>query len=123
MPDRNTIQQPYTRSNVSPNLLLDTLKQLLSSITGIHVQYGAEFMEVYTSGNTWSRAARRKDKFIEASTTPFGPDTALRCRIGITEDPIHLEIHWVEGQNRQMFESFCSHVNRKMTATLGREEG
>ena len=124
MPNRNTIRQPYTQPNLTPNLRLETLKSFLASMGGVSIQESAEFIDVFTASNTWSRAVRRKNRPTQTSTAFSNPETALKCCIRVTqEEPVHLEVHWVQGQDRQLFESFCSHVNRKMTTIFSVERG
>ena len=89
-------------------------------------------MVVRAAQNTWSRSARRKKKAAmmeedEQSAKPSliqGQKQAavpvLRCRIQWLDNVEELEMvyTWMEGDDRGVFESFTSHVNRKVGALL-----
>ncbi|KAI0093190.1 S-adenosyl-L-methionine dependent methyltransferase [Irpex rosettiformis] len=133
MPPRNTLKQPL-HSRMPTNELLDVLKHVLSGIGGIEVEplsslddardKGHSQLSVHATGNTWSRAARRK-KLAGTVAEPLGcVMPALSCRIGvirlhdISEPQISLEFQWLRGEDRGLFESFMAHVSRKVEATL-----
>jgi hypothetical protein len=74
--------------------------------------------------DTWSRAARRKAKQA-LSTTPDGhlpidAPPALACRLSwtATSDNPLFEVHWVQGEDRLLFESFASHIVGKVRAAI-----
>ena len=77
--------------------------------------------------NTWSRAARRKAKLVSpdlptgSSVSIGNPPPALVVLIQSIPKPkiIHqrsliLECIWLRGKDRALFESFWSHVSRKV---------
>lgn len=76
-------------------------------------------------GNTWSRSARRTRRRIDSSANPQTSSTrqpALTCSVRVIERPISeatgpslaLEFQWLYGTDRTLFESFASHVWRKV---------
>ncbi|KIM74416.1 hypothetical protein PILCRDRAFT_80092, partial [Piloderma croceum F 1598] len=77
--------------------------------------------------NTWSRSVRRKKVSIPVQTSDVGlletQPPALRCifgcKMGGTEQQtLVLEVNWVQGRDRPLFESFWSHVCRKLEGRL-----
>jgi hypothetical protein len=77
--------------------------------------------------NTWSRSARRKKASIPVQPSDVGSletqTPALRCvfgcKMGGTEQQtLVLEANWVQGRDRPLFESFWSHVCRKLEGSL-----
>lgn len=128
MPPRNTLRQPFSsfRSKVD---LESSLSAVLHTIDGVSTERGGEDIQkgtlVQAAQNTWSRAARRRKlagttTSAEASQTP-----ALRCQLRCIEietnerhsggcNNLMLEFNWVEGKDRGLFESFMSHVSKKL---------
>ena len=125
MPPRNTLQQPLPRetnlAEVAPRL-----SSVLASIPGVSVTArpapGVDVV-VSSTGNTWSRAARRKKQ--EAMQVEDGAPVEIQlvCRIRCQREAARGEsgtvvvIDWVKGTDRALFESFASHVQRKMLST------
>ncbi|KAI0686553.1 S-adenosyl-L-methionine dependent methyltransferase [Earliella scabrosa] len=125
MPPRNTLHQPLPReTNVAE--IAPRLSSVLASIPGVSVTArlaaGVDVV-VSSTGNTWSRAARRKKQ--EAMQVEDGApvDIQLVCRIRCEREAARGEsgtvvvIDWVKGTDRALFESFASHVQRKMLST------
>ena len=130
MPPRNTLRQPFNLFH-SKGELESSLTTILNSIHRASVA-GADdtqmSMLVQAAQNTWSRAARRRKLAgtIESSgTNPV--DLALCCRIRCAEaetndrcksnnENLVLEFEWVAGRDRGLFESFMSHVSRKLNS-------
>lgn len=117
MPSRNTLRQPVNRP--VQDLFIKT-KEILTSIGGVtsiresRNQNGDFEIVVQASGNTWSRSARRKKASTmdidERSSTEDGK--VLECRLSHSEG--FLEFNWLKGRERGLFESFVSHVSRKI---------
>lgn len=133
MPLRNTLKQPFG-AVLSTNELLDAVKLVLPVIDGVTFETvvpkdetrtgSSRQLVVHASGNTWSRAARRK-RLLGAPVHPTGDIApALTCLITavhITEtagEPCVLEFQWIRGESRGLFESFMAHVSRKVEAAM-----
>ncbi|KAF8079212.1 hypothetical protein FPV67DRAFT_1444380 [Lyophyllum atratum] len=86
---------------------------------------------VTATSDTWSRAARRKRKRSEAlgnaingdvpttsTTSGENPDPALVCGFTILSGDknmdVIMEVRWLYGWDRMVFESFASHVAKKV---------
>ncbi|KAI0633926.1 hypothetical protein C8Q77DRAFT_1055507 [Trametes polyzona] len=86
-----------------------------------------------TAGDTWSRAARRKKRSamdVEPSPSSFPKLVCrIRCRMRPADGEkskgdgvdggVELVFDWLRGRERGLFESFASHVERKVVAALG----
>ncbi|KZT09695.1 S-adenosyl-L-methionine dependent methyltransferase [Laetiporus sulphureus 93-53] len=137
MPVRNTLQQPYPTATIEQ--LASTLSTTLASVEEISVRslsplnhsIAATDVVVTAVRDTWSRAARRKKPNADAmqSDAPVELSAALLCRVTCVEqnearskkrrdEGMFLEFNWVKGNNRALFESFTSHVGRKVSAGL-----
>ncbi len=133
MPPRNTLQQPFSGVS-STNELLDAVKLVLHVIDGVTFDIvvpedearagNSRQLMVHASGNTWSRAARRR-KLLGTPVHPTGNIApALICLITavhITQtagEQVALEFQWIRGESRGLFESFMAHVSRKVEAAL-----
>ncbi|EPQ50290.1 hypothetical protein GLOTRDRAFT_123633 [Gloeophyllum trabeum ATCC 11539] len=118
LPARTALRQPFPHA---PDAA--ALAAALASIDGAviaHRAHEAEAeVEVEVGRDTWSRAARRKHKDRRASA-----GGGMRCRLGMQRDGkeggagMVLEARWVRGRDRALFESFVSHVGRKVGAAL-----
>lgn len=134
MPARNTLRQTYTLFRNAADAE-QALLRVLESIRGVSFlsreHQGTEWLFAKALQNTWSRAARRR-KLDSVDTTAEQQPTqpVLVCRIrslqGARDAPgltgtgeIVLEFDWVRGRDRGLFESFMSHVARKLD-TLAR---
>ncbi|KIJ61690.1 hypothetical protein HYDPIDRAFT_115472 [Hydnomerulius pinastri MD-312] len=133
MPQRTTLYQQLT-SIQSLELLQNTVCRVLGDIEDLSIKLEksssddrvpsvlAQAMDV-----TWTRSARRKKATKTSPQTSFQQSPALQCRItckdgacpgGGKQSPtsVHIEYQWIDGSERSIFESFVSHVNRKVTA-------
>lgn len=133
MPSRNTLHHTFPGAR-SVDILANTLRNVLVHINGLSVtsatpatpatpkyQYPSTTMLVQVQSNTWSRAARRKR--LPATVSADQESPVLRCSIdcrSMVASGTFCEIvfTWLEGKDRSIFESFTSHVNRKVTSTL-----
>lgn len=118
MPPHNTIRQPL--GSTGGKDALQKLNRALSAIEGVAIikQQSAPngvTIKLSATGNTWSRAARRQ-KFKALSNDTFQtttlPTTALVCQIALSHKQV--EFNWILGRDRTLFESFCSHISRKV---------
>jgi hypothetical protein len=71
---------------------------------------------VAARANTWSRAARRKAQ--AGMATDDRPAPVLVCRVYRADASCTLGVDWVRGKDRAMFESFASHVVRKVRTAV-----
>ncbi|KAH7924188.1 hypothetical protein BV22DRAFT_1166095 [Leucogyrophana mollusca] len=135
MPSRNTLRQPFPDSH-SVEHLAEALKSVLELIDGVRytpveavsTDCRPSAFTVEAATNSWSRAARRRKASVEDGQTLMPTFAALRCRIEcldnswpgsgerrVVEGPrFKLEFVWVEGKERTFFESFVSHVSKKV---------
>jgi len=132
MPSRNTLHHAFPGAR-SADILTSALRNVLALIKGVTVASSAtpvvhdhsSTMLVHARSNTWSRAARR-GKLPEIVCA--GQELpVLRCSVECrerssfhTSNDIACELlfTWVEGKDRLIFESFASHVSRKVISTL-----
>lgn len=138
MPPRNTIRQSFPRAD-SARQLNESLHIVLSAIDGVTFsselehqlcENSSSLTLVQANGNTWSRAARRKqnsggDSMLPSTAAALLPDPPLSCRIWVlcTEDPpekdcFDIRFQWLQGSERSLYDSFCSHVSRKIATEL-----
>jgi len=125
MPSRNTLHHTFSGAR-SVDILASTLRNVLAHINGLSIaaatpKYPSTTMLVQVQSNTWSRAARRKR--LPATVSAGQESPVLRCSIdccSMVASGTFCEIvfTWLEGKDRSVFESFTSHVNRKVTSTL-----
>ncbi|KIJ18076.1 hypothetical protein PAXINDRAFT_110517 [Paxillus involutus ATCC 200175] len=133
MPSRTTLYQQIANVQ-SLELLYNTLLQVLADIESAYVKpelTGSETsipsVFVQAVEVTWSRSARRKKATQPPLQTTSHQSLILQCRISCAEGAppgsekqraggLYLEYQWVDGSDRGIFESFVSHVNRKVTA-------
>ena len=84
---------------------------------------------VEAEGNTWSRSARRSRRRMDSSAispTSSTRQPTLTCTVRVIETLDHeaeeqsfvLEIQWLYGTDRPLFESFVSHLWRKVSDDL-----
>ena len=120
MPPHNTIRQPLT--SVDATVALQNLKQVVLTTEGVtiiqeHSTPDEVTIRVTATGNTWSRAARRKKLKASSSETSHEttlPPAALVCQMTLSHK--QLEFNWVRGRDRTLFDTFCSHVSRKVAS-------
>jgi len=131
MPSRSTLRHRFPQA-FSHQQILEALETVIQSIDGASRQ--AIPMDepecitpflVSATRNTWSRSARRKnlskvsDNSTSAALQTHSP--ALRCSIGCigeggrdAQGAPNLEVCWVQGKDRAIFESFWNHICRKV---------
>jgi hypothetical protein len=121
MPPHNTIRQPLT--SVDGTVAFQRLKQVLSTIEGVKVLQERSTpdeltVKIAATGNTWSRAARRQKFKPSLGETSEGimvlNPLPLVCQM--TLSCTQLEFNWVQGEDRTLFDSFCSHISRKIAS-------
>lgn len=132
MPPRNTLCQSFTRFQSVLNMK-KALTGVLAGIEGVEITTASEddpSMLIHATGNTWSRAARRRRLAAMDVTAADGSQSqspALTCRIRCIaaesdvkqngkSNTLCMEFSWVRGRDRGLFESFMSHVARKVEA-------
>ncbi|KZS95456.1 hypothetical protein SISNIDRAFT_452063 [Sistotremastrum niveocremeum HHB9708] len=109
---------------VEPGDLFASTQSILSAIPGLsHKVKDSDrwTIVISSSGNTWSRAARRK---AGSSNAQLSPDAALmmRCEISVSKDERHnagpssliLKGRWSWGSDRTLWDSFWHHLTRKL---------
>jgi len=119
MPPHNTITQPLTSDGM---IAFQKLKEVLSTTEGVTIieentTPDEVVIKLTATGNTWSRAARRKK--LKAPSSETSQDTTLPsvmfvCRMTLSHK--QLEFNWVQGRDRTLFESFCNHISRKVAS-------
>ena len=133
MPLRTTLYQQVLNAQ-SSELLCTMLLQVLGAIEGVDVVSeprnpdSTELPSILATGTevTWSRSARRKKTSHLLQRTSQRP-IIMQCRITCANGSYpngekqqilgpHLVYQWVCGSDRGVFESFVSHVNRKVIA-------
>lgn len=142
MPSRNTLTQSFP--NCSFHMLSDILDRnlrLLDCIStntipgsvsnGVSSSSTLRTLFVEAEGNTWSRSARRSRRRIDSSTispTSSTRQPTLTCSVRVIvtsnqaaeEQSLVLEIQWLYGTDRTLFESFVSHLWRKVGDDLSK---
>ncbi|KAH9833054.1 S-adenosyl-L-methionine dependent methyltransferase [Rhodofomes roseus] len=145
MPAHNTVQQTYPQSTSSLDHLSSVVASILSSVESVSTRpliprddetassalTGADVL-VTAARDTWSRAARRRKMREAVMQVDEELSVALVCRVACAaleeDDPaarargvaesLVLQCHWVKGSDRGLFESFASHLSRKVSAAL-----
>ncbi|KAI1790020.1 S-adenosyl-L-methionine dependent methyltransferase [Ganoderma leucocontextum] len=131
MPPRNTLKQRLPQT-ANATQLAPVLSATIGSTDGVIVHNPAQdpsILDMIVSAyeNTWSRAARRKRKEVVQIDPAVLGETRMTCRIryereeaGAHETIVtdYLVLHWVKGIDRGLFESFASHVERKVVDAL-----
>lgn len=114
MPQRTTLREPLPDK---PHLR--SLTDLIGSIAGATVDVASDPPALFCnlSAITWTRAARRKQGF---APTVSGEHPLLVVRVEIVQDDGSpaLEFLWLRGHDYAAFESFSSHVGRKMRSAI-----
>ncbi|CCM00501.1 uncharacterized protein FIBRA_02535 [Fibroporia radiculosa] len=141
MPARNTLRQSYPQAKSLVHLasVVTAICALLHDISVRSPLPGEQCagagLEIIIAAprDTWSRAARRKKAHgITMQTEPdSSAEPILVCRIVCVEEgdnrmreesasgSIKLRFDWMKGRDRSLYESFTSHVGRKVAAALG----
>ncbi len=148
VPLPNELQQSYQRPSLLDTALRSAVKGVLANIDGVSfVQLDPPSLAidspnpppstqlelfVKASRNSWSRAERRK-RTAGASNAELNSPAApmLTCIIrelasvisttavdGETKKLV-IQCSWIRGRDRGLFESFWSHVSRKVGVALG----
>ncbi|KAF9040836.1 hypothetical protein BJ165DRAFT_1350914 [Panaeolus papilionaceus] len=134
LPPRNVLLQSFPAA--SRQDLWQALINVLDSVSGVTATEKAPFASVKeedsnaalllveAQGNTWSRSARRKTKklsetdALNAVAEPGDDLDALPAQVNPETQTYAtaptLEFQWVYGRDRALFESFVSHVTRKI---------
>ena len=136
MPSRNTLTQSFP--NCSFHVLSDILDQNLGLLDGVSTSTNPgsvgtdsvasstlKTLFVEAEGNTWSRSARRSRRRIDSPTiSPASSNRqpTLSCSVRVIEtsdqaaegQSLVLEIQWLYGTDRTLFDSFASHLWRKV---------
>ena len=127
LPLPNNLRQLYPSARDSTQLL-GLLAQACSELENVSCmaatsQSGLEVVEISAKCNTWSRAARRRQKAGGVVDSPVTIDNnvAMVCfvhcaRTGAGE--FYLEASWAKGKDRSLFETFWSHTSRKIGTGL-----
>ncbi|KAF7351364.1 S-adenosyl-L-methionine-dependent methyltransferase [Mycena sanguinolenta] len=137
MPPRNTLRQPIQVPAQNVGRLNDILSEVLAAVEGARVVDDNIFSRfiIYANKNTWSRAARRKNKHATPDTPSaeeiLAPNLICSMRWIFSETgdaegiETSLECQWMQGKDRSLFEGFASHISRKVSESvrmsLGRE--
>lgn len=144
LPPRNTLVQPFAcTAAVLREVLEETIQSLDPQEVHVTPSRIAKEEEsdvmplflVEAQANTWSRSARRGRKRQAQSaddplsqnlprlTTTISPSPSLTCSIRtIAPDSsltgnigsVFVEFQWIFGRDRALFESFTSHISRKV---------
>ena len=138
----NTLKQTFSGPRtLTSGTLKDLLIRVVSTLKGASTKVLTALSEengnnmdvpysvtirVFAATNTWSRAARRKNQMDTNLSDITGAAPALVVDIkimgnkseSILESSWILECTWRLGKDRKLFESFWSHVNRKVLAEV-----
>ena len=127
MPLRNTLKQPLPQTDDASQLgvLVSAIIRSTDGVIASNLSQDRATLDMVVSAyeNTWSRAARRKRKEAMRIELTASSEIRMTCRIrhqrekaGGQESTItdYLVLNWVKGRDRGLFESFASHVERKV---------
>ncbi|KAI0640491.1 S-adenosyl-L-methionine dependent methyltransferase [Trametes meyenii] len=129
MPARNSLHQslPMAKSIAQGTTAVHNILNSIASLTtrSILGPSGATDTIVSAAVNTWSRAARRKRQ-VPMEAEAHQPMPQLVCRVRIENchtrergvDGVQLMFDWMRGNDRGLFESFASHVERRVMSVL-----
>ncbi|KAI9247486.1 hypothetical protein BDA99DRAFT_526016 [Phascolomyces articulosus] len=115
--------------SIVPKPVSHVRQHLLTILDELNIAYEQDELDDDTfrggpKANTWSRAARRqlakKQKIEEQETPLFGFQIEL-----LDQERTHCEITslWVNGSNRDAFESFWNHIKKRIEEACGLERG
>ncbi|KAG8908949.1 hypothetical protein FRB99_000052 [Tulasnella sp. 403] len=119
LPLPNELIQSYPGASKAG--LKECLSTLLSGLPLVRLEGTAQedaFL-VHAAANCWSRAARRKQAY-SAPIDNIGP-TIMTCNLRLesgNDNDIQLRCRWIYGLERDIFETFWSHITRKVTDML-----
>ena len=106
-----------------------------SASNGVFSSSALRTLLVEAEGNTWSRSARRSRRRIDSSSTILPTSSTrqptLTCSVRVIEtsnqaaegQSLVMEIQWLYGTDRTLFESFVSHFWRKVGNDLQNNDG
>ncbi|KAJ7665995.1 S-adenosyl-L-methionine dependent methyltransferase [Mycena polygramma] len=126
MPPRNTLRQPFRFSaqNTEHCDLAEILPTVLAAVEGARVVNANDRFTIEVTKNTWSRAARRKNKHAPQDPAAVeGSAPGLTCCMrwippDVAEGETVLECQWTRGRDRSLFEGFASHISRKVSGLV-----
>ena len=104
--------------------LVDVLTRTKDMAYGSHGAPGTGtwFAIARATGDTWSRAARRKKIQDNQSTRGAECELQLICKMSVgnieNDNSTSIEFQWIKGRDRGLFESFMSHIGRKVGDAL-----
>ncbi|KAJ7821004.1 S-adenosyl-L-methionine dependent methyltransferase [Mycena olivaceomarginata] len=136
MPPRNTLRQAIRVPTPDKKRLVNILSEALAAVEGARV-VNAEISDdssssrfiIYASKNTWSRAARRKNKQGGPLADPAAEKASAPNLIASLQwifgdkgaaggSETFLECQWIQGKDRHLFEGFASHISRKVSEAI-----
>ncbi|KAJ6478716.1 S-adenosyl-L-methionine dependent methyltransferase [Mycena vitilis] len=123
MPPRNTLRQPFrfAAQNAEQRNLAEILAMVLAAVEGARIANANDGFTIEATRNTWSRAARRKNKHApHALAAVEGAAPSLICCMrwifpDLAGGETVLECQWTRGKDRSLFEGFASHISRKVS--------
>ncbi|KAJ3806348.1 S-adenosyl-L-methionine dependent methyltransferase [Lentinula aff. lateritia] len=117
LPAHNTILQPVV--SVSRESLYERLSNILSSVAHIVIRPEPNFgYFVSVQEDTWSRIARRRKKRrVDDLDSNVGFDLSNTVAASGERPDFIVEFTWRKGRVRALFDSFCSHVSRKIVTS------
>ena len=127
MPARSTLTQTYTQA-ASREVLKAALHDSVAAIESVTFRTHSscpDSMITTAGGATWTRAARRKKLKGDTMAVDAEPNATVQlvCQIDVsstaTPGAVSLEFQWIQGRDRGLFESFTSHIARKVGSVLG----
>ncbi|KAI8146820.1 hypothetical protein BJV82DRAFT_398662 [Fennellomyces sp. T-0311] len=107
-----TVPKPVTH-------VRDELKSILSKLS-IAYEHEDDVFKGDPHANTWSRAARRR--LAKSQTIDKQADALFKFHIRLdsdTEEDCKITSSWVQGEDRNAFESFWSHVKKRIDESCG----
>ncbi|KAF8972036.1 hypothetical protein BDZ97DRAFT_1650372 [Flammula alnicola] len=146
LPPRNTLVQTFP--DCTFKTVRDALSEILQSIEGVSATEvnhppepvdsaivsshsardptnsgSADLFFIEAQENTWSRSARRKPsrRYHRSIARPVSQpsiDIAPGANAAATAGICAVEFQWIFGKDRALFESFVSHINRKVGIAL-----
>lgn len=138
VPLPNTLRQSYSVDLLSSGeILFTTLTDILEHLEQVQFDHvdGPEEpvinrIRVRALRNSWSRSSRRQREALQplllSATTELNAESSAPILVCDVEVAVPAEVGgsyqlvgtWVEGRRRADFESFCSHITRKVTDKL-----
>jgi hypothetical protein len=117
-PPPNTLRHTLPESN-SPPLSFDVLLRALAEIPKLRFEelHEPRRVQVMVHDVTWTRAARRR---LSRNTTTAehgatdAPVPIMVSEISVVDEHI-LEVRWIRGKDRGVFESFWGHLSGKLS--------